>query len=44
MTVDLFGTALLPGCSNFALKTAADVNEESLGNAVAEFLCRDFYV
>lgn len=44
MTVHLFGAASSPGCSNFALKTAADDNEESLGSAPAEFLRRDFYV
>ena len=32
MIVHLFGAASSPGCSNFALKSAA------------EFLCRDFYV
>ena len=42
MTVHLFGAASSPGC--FALKTAADDNEESLGNAAAEFFRRDFYV
>ena len=44
MTVHLFGAASSPGCSNFALESAADDNENSLGSAVAEFLRRDFYV
>jgi hypothetical protein len=44
MTVHLFGAASSPGCSNFALKAAADDNEESLGAAAAEFLRRNFYV
>lgn len=44
MTVHLFGAASSPGCSNFALKTTADDNEEILGSAPAEFLRRDFYV
>ena len=44
MTVHLFGAASSPGCSNFALKTAAEDNEESLGNAAADFPRRDFYV
>ena len=44
MIVHLFGAASSPGCSNFALKSAADDNENSFGTAAAEFLCRDFYV
>ena len=44
MTVHLFGAASSPGCSNFALKTTADDNEEKVGSAAAEFLRRDFYV
>jgi hypothetical protein len=44
MTVHLFSAASSPGCSNFALKVAADDNEESLGAAAAEFLRRNFYV
>ena len=44
MTVHLFGAASSPGCSNFALKSAANDNENSLGSAAAEFLRRDFYV
>ena len=44
MTVHLFGPASSPGCSNFALKSAADDNENSLGTAAAEFLRQDFYV
>ena len=41
MTVHLFGAAWSPGCSNFALNTAVDDNEESLGAAAVEFLRRD---
>ena len=44
MTVHLFGAASSPGCSNFALKAAANDNEESIGALAAEFLRRDFYV
>ncbi|KAK3740437.1 hypothetical protein QZH41_015487, partial [Actinostola sp. cb2023] len=44
MTVHLFGAASSPGCSNFALKTTADDNEEYIGSTPAEFLRKDFYV
>ena len=44
MTVHLFGAASSPGCSNFALKTTPDDNEETVGSAAAEFLRRGFYV
>lgn len=44
MTVHLFGATSSPGCANFALKAAADDNEENLGCAAAEFVRRDFYV
>ena len=45
MTVHLFGAASSPGCSNFALKATADVdNAKALGSAPAEFLRRNFYV
>ena len=38
MTVHLFGATSCPGCANFALKAAADDNEENLGCAAAEFV------
>ena len=44
MTVHLFGAASSPACTNFALKASAGDNEERLGFAPAEFLCRDFYL
>ena len=44
MTVHLFGPASSPACSNYALKTTADDNENELGSAPAEFLQKDFYV
>ena len=44
MTVHLFGAVSSPGCSNFALKTAADDFEEECGNEAAEFVRHDFYV
>ncbi|XP_028413668.1 uncharacterized protein LOC114536524 [Dendronephthya gigantea] len=44
MTVHLFGAASSPGCSNFALKSAADDNEETVGEEAAKFLRRNFYV
>ncbi|XP_028417981.1 uncharacterized protein LOC114542688 [Dendronephthya gigantea] len=44
MTVHLFGAASSPGCSNFALRSAADDNEETVGEEAAKFLRRNFYV
>ena len=44
MTVHLFGAVFSPGCSNFALKTAADDFEEECSNEAAEFARHDFYV
>ena len=44
MTVHLFGATSSPGCANYALKAAADDNENDLGSAPANFVCRDFYV
>ena len=44
MTVHLFGATSSSGCANFALKAAADDNEENLGCAAAEFVRGDFYV
>ncbi|KAK3752634.1 hypothetical protein QZH41_000498 [Actinostola sp. cb2023] len=44
MTVHLFGAASSPDCSNFALKTTADDNEEYIGSTPAEFLRKDFCV
>ena len=44
MTVYLFGAVSSPGCSNFALKTAADDFEEECGNEAAEFVRHEFYV
>ena len=44
MAVHLFGAASSPACSNYALKTTADDNENELGPAPAEFLRKDFYV
>ena len=44
MTVHLFGATSSPGRANFALKAAADDNEENLGRAAAEFVRKDFYV
>ena len=44
MTVHLFGATSSPGCSNFALKSTANDNEEEIGSAAANFLREDFYV
>ncbi|KAK3728019.1 hypothetical protein QZH41_000113 [Actinostola sp. cb2023] len=44
MTVHLFGAGSSPGCSNFALKTTADDNQEQFGSEAAEFVRNDFYV
>lgn len=44
MTRHLFGAALSPGCSNFALKKVATEEELEFGADVANFIKRDFYV
>lgn len=44
MTVHLFGAVSSPGCSNFALKTAADDFEDECGQEASEFVRNDFYV
>ena len=44
MTVHPFGAVSSPSCSNFALRNAANENEEEIGNAIANTLRRNFYV
>ncbi|KAK3715792.1 hypothetical protein QZH41_001220 [Actinostola sp. cb2023] len=44
MTVHLFGATSSPGCANYALKSAADDNEEEFGSEAADFVRNDFYV
>lgn len=44
MTVHLFGATSSPGCTNFALKMAANDNEADLGPEAANFIRKDFYV
>lgn len=44
MTVHLFGGGSSPGCSNFALKRAAEDGENEFGANAAETLKKNFYV
>ncbi|XP_020629772.1 uncharacterized protein LOC110066861 [Orbicella faveolata] len=44
MTVHLFGATSLPGCANFALKTAVDQYEETCGSKAADFVRRNVFV
>lgn len=44
MCVHLFGATSSPGCANFGLKKIASDNEAILGQDVADFLRKDFYV
>ena len=44
MTVNLFGAASSPGCSNFGLKKAATDNESEFVSDAANFIRNNFYV
>ena len=44
MMVYPFGAVSSPSCSNNALRTTANENEDEYGSEVAETLCRNFYV
>ena len=44
MAVYLFGAVSSPNCSNFALHHKVKENEDEIGNAVANTMCRNFYV